>query len=133
MGNNRVRLVMVGVALAVATGFGCSKPMPPVTEIHVAGMPLDTKSEILSRLKTPVAPDAIVQVPGKQASIIVNVFSADEGGNVKAGATPEVIMASDTDHVRLDKTMSKHKLASGSYLMNIVFGGKTERVVFMVK
>jgi hypothetical protein len=133
MRNNLVRLTMVGVVLAVAVCCGCSKPMPPVTEIHVAGMPLDITSEIFSRLHAPVAPDAVVQVPGKQASIIVNVFSADEGGNVKAGAVPEVIMASDTDHFRLDKTMSKRKLASGSYLMNIVFGGKTERVVFTVK
>ena len=133
MKKNLVRLVLVAVVLAVGAGIGCSKALTPVTEIHIGGMPLDTRSEILSKLNTPVTTDAVVQVPGKQASIIVNVFPADENGNVKSGATPEVIMAKDTDFFKLDNTMSKKELTSGNYLMNIVFSGKTERVAFVVK
>jgi len=124
---------MVLVALVLGVGAGCSKPLEPVTEIHVGGMPLDTKSAVLSKLATPVAPDAVVQVPGKQASITVNIFPADANGNPKVGATPEVILAKDTDHFELDDTMSKERLGKGDYLMNIVFGGKTERVAFAVK
>lgn len=125
-------LLLVAAALG-AFAWGCSKPLPPVTETHIAGMPLDTKTEIFSKLSTPVAADAVVQVPGKQDQIIVNIFPADENGTVKSGAKPEVIMASNTDNFRLDRTMSKGKLATGTYLMNIVYGGQTERAVFTVK
>jgi hypothetical protein len=118
---------------ALIVGFGCSKSLAPVNEIQISGMPLDTKTMILSKLNTPVSPDALVQVPGKQESIIVNVFPSDVMGVVKSGLKPEIILASGTDHFKLDQTMSKKKLAPGTYLMNIVFAGKTERVLFSVK
>ena len=121
------------VLVAVVFGFGCSKALEPVTETHIGGMPLDTKTAILSKLNTPVAPDAIVQVPGKQASITVNIFPASLDGIVKTGIQPEVILAKDTDNFKLDKTMSRKDLTQGTYLMNIVYGGQTERVLFSVK
>jgi hypothetical protein len=128
-----IHLVLAVLVFSVCAGFGCSKPLAPVTETHIAGMPLDTKTDVLSKLNTPVTFDALVQVPGKQESIIVNIFPADENGNIQSGAKPEVIMASKTDNFKLCKTMSKKKLTKGTYLMNIVYGGKTERVVFSVK
>jgi len=76
---------------------------------------------------------ALVQVPGKQESIIVNVFPSDLSGIVKSGIKPEVILVSGTDHFKLDQTMSKKDLTKGTYLMNIVYGGKTERVLFSIK
>ncbi len=121
------------VLVAVVFGFGCSKALEPVTETHIGGMPLDTKTRVLSKLNTPVVADAIVQVPGKQESITVNIFPADLNGIVKTGVKPEVILASDTDHFELDKTMSRKELTQGTYLMNIVYGGQTERVLFSVK
>jgi hypothetical protein len=84
-------------------------------------------------LNTPVAPDALVQVPGKQESITVNIFPSDVSGIIKSGIKPEVILVSGTDHFKLDQTMSKKDLTQGTYLMNIVYGGKTERVLFSVK
>ncbi|MBN1283352.1 MAG: hypothetical protein JXA24_06245 [Proteobacteria bacterium] len=133
MKKNPVRLVLVAIIIAAGAICGCSKALTPVSEIHIDGMPLDSRSEILSKLNTPIENDATVQVPGRQESIIVNVFPTDENGKVKPGASPEVIMARDTDFFKLDNTMSKKELASGNYLMNIVFGGKTERVAFVVK
>lgn len=96
-------------------------------------MPLDTKTVVLSKLNTPVAADALVQVPGKQESITVNIFPANVSGIVKSSGKPEIILVSDTDHFKLDQTMSKKDLTEGTYLMNIVYSGKTERVVFSVK
>jgi hypothetical protein len=125
-------LVLVACVMGFGV-FGCSKPLPPVTEIQIAGMPLDTKTEIFSSLTTPVVADAVVQVPGKQDRIIVNVFPAAADGTIASGAAPEVIMVTETDNFKLDKTMSKKKLAPGTYLMNIVYSGKTERVLFTVK
>ena len=124
---------VVVIVVCVSIGFGCSKSLEPVKEIHISGMPLDTKTAIFSKLNTPVTADALVQVPGKQESIIVNIFPANVKGIVKTGAKPEVIMASDTDHFKLDQTMSKKGLTKDTYLMNIVFGGKTELVLFSVK
>lgn len=118
---------------ALSAGFGCSKSLPPVKEIQISGMPLDIKTMIFSKLNTPVSPDALVQVPGKQETIIVNVFPSDLKGVVESGIKPEVIMVNGTDHFKLDQTMSKKKLAPGTYLMNIVFAGKTERVLLSVK
>jgi len=122
------------LALAIVLfGFGCSKALEPVTETHIGGMPLDTKTRVLSKLNTPVEGDATVQVPGKQPSITVNIFPADLNGIVKSGIQPEVILAKDTDHFKLDQTMSRKELTEGTYLMNIVYGGQTERVLFSVK
>ena len=121
------------VLVAAVFGFGCSKPLEPVKETHIGGMPLDTKSRVLSKLNTPVEPNAVVQVPGKQESITVNIFPADLNGVVKSGIKPEVILANDTDNFKLDKTMSRKKLTEGTYLMNIVYGGQTERVLFSVR
>jgi len=133
MKKSLIHLVLVAFVFSVGVGFGCSKSLKPVTETHIAGMPLDTKTAIFSKLSTPVLKDAMVQVPGKQESIIANIFPADENGTPGAGAKPEVIMASNTDHFKLDQTMSKKDLTKGTYLMNIVYGGQTERVVFSVK
>jgi len=121
------------VVLCIGVGFGCSKSLEPVKDIQISGMPLDTKTMVFSKLNTPVAPDALVQVPGKQESITVNVFPADIQGAVKTGVKPEIILVSGTDHFKLDQTMSKNDLTKGTYLMNIVYGGKTERVLFSVK
>lgn len=130
----RKRIIHLSLpVLVICLVVGCSKPLAPVTQTEIAGMPLDAKTATFSRLSTPIAPDALVQVPGKHESIIVNIFPADENGNVRSGAKPEVIMASKTDCFKLNKTMSKDKLTAGTYLMNIVYGGQTERVVFTVK
>lgn len=126
-------ILLAVVVLCIGIGFGCSKSLDPVQETQISGMPLDTKTMILSKLNTPVAPDALVQVPGKQESITVNVFPSDFSGIVKSGIKPEVILVSGTDHFKLDQTMSKKDLTKGTYLMNIVYGGKTERVLFSIK
>ena len=128
-----VHLVLVALVFSVGVGFGCSKSLKPVTETHIGGMPLDTETGTFSKLNTPVAPNALVQVPGKQESITVNIFPADESGNLLAGAKPLVILAPNTDHFKLDQTMGKKDLTKGTYLMNIVYGGQTERVLFSVK
>jgi len=76
----------------------------------------------------------LVQVPGKQEKHNGKTsFLRDLSGIVKSGIKPEVILVSDTDHFKLDQTMSKKDLTKGTYLMNIVYGGKTERVLFSVK
>ncbi|MHC4215508.1 MAG: hypothetical protein ACYSWP_19275 [Planctomycetota bacterium] len=124
---------LVLAACIFSIGFGCSKSLEPVKDIQISGMPLDTKTMIFSKLNTPVAADALVQVPGKQESITVNIFPSSVSGIVNSGIKPEVILASDTDHFKLDQTMSKKNLTKGTYLMNIVYGGKTERVLFSVK
>lgn len=128
-----IHVVLAVLIVSIGVGFGCSKALEPVTEIQIAGMPLDTKSAVLSKLNTPVACDALVQVPGKQESITVNIFPADENGTPAQGAKPEVILASNTDHFKLNQTMSNKDLSKGTYLMNIVYAGRTERVLFYVK
>ncbi len=128
-----IAFIAVAIVVSVGVGFGCSKPLPPVAETQIAGMTLDRTMPSLFKLATSVAPDALVQVPGKQESITANIFPATETGAVKAGDKAEVILVSGTDHFKLDQTMSKKDLAKGLYLMNIVYGGKTERVLFSVK
>jgi len=131
MKKSLVRLFLIAFVIVVC--IGCSKPLAPVGETHIGGMPLDTKTAVLSKLNTPVEGNATVQVPGKQESITVNIFPADLNGIVKSGIKPEVILAKDTDHFKLNQTMSRKELTEGTYLMNIVYGGQTERVLFSVK
>jgi len=131
MKRRSVHLVLAAFVFGIA--LGCSKSLEPVKEIQISGMPLDIKTPIFSKLNTPVAADALVQVPGKQDTITVNIFPADPKGIVSSGVKPEVILVSGTDHFKLDQTMSKNDLVKGTYLMNIVYSGKTERVLFSVK
>lgn len=128
-----IHLVLAALVFSFAAGYGCSKSLQPVTETHIGGMPLDTKSEILFKLNTPVAKDALVQVPGKQENITVNIFPADENGNPLSSEAPQIILAPNTDRFKLNQTMSKKDLTKGTYLMNIVYSGRTERVLFSVK
>ena len=79
----------------------------------------------------PIASNAELEVDSKEAMIIVNVFPSDDKGKTSGAA--KIIMLQNTNKTNLDKTMDKSKLKPGTYLMNIVAGGATARVLFKVK
>ncbi len=91
---------------------------------------------VFAKVKEPVTADAEVEVSGEGDSIIINVFPVLETGVVPDEATTQtkVILGQDNSKtVRLNETMDKSTLAPGLYGMNIVYGGKTSRVMFRVK
>ncbi len=69
----------------------------------------------------------------KPEMVIVNVFPSDDKGNAKEGAAAIIILFQKTNKGKMDQTTDKKKIPAGTYLMNIVAGDKTARVVFKVK
>ncbi|GEM_PF-1560473 len=69
----------------------------------------------------------------KPEMVIINVFPSDEKGNVKQGAAAIIIMFQKTNKGTIEQTVDKKKIPAGTYLMNVVAGDKTSRVVFKIK
>lgn len=95
----------------------------------------DPQIAIFAKVKNPVAADAELEVTGDAGLLLVNVFPVKPNGEVPSeaqGAT-KVIMVQSGTKTKLDATMDKSKLTPGLYGANIVFGGRTSRVMFTVK
>ena len=88
--------------------------------------------KIFAKIADVVSSDALLEVDSKEAMIIVNIFACDEKGTVSGGA-PKVLVIQGKNSAKLDETMDKSKLEAGTYIMNIVAGGATARVLFTVK
>jgi hypothetical protein len=91
---------------------------------------------VFAKVKELVPADAEVEVSGDGDSIIINVFPVLETGEVpqEAGTQTKVIFSpGGSKIVRLNETMDKSTLSPGLYGMNIVYGGRTSRVMFRVK
>lgn len=93
-------------------------------------------SDPFAKVADPVAADAELEVlkDGEVAMVIINAFPADAAGKVKDGANPAILMAQpNTKKLKLDATLDKKKLEPGYYVMNIVAGDNTARVMIQVK
>lgn len=81
-----------------------------------------------------VAADAELEVAvDKPEMVIINVFPADDKGNVKEGAAAIIILFQKINKGKIDQTMDKKKIPAGTYLMNVMAADKTSRIVFKVK
>ncbi|MBN1864171.1 MAG: hypothetical protein JW808_04660 [Victivallales bacterium] len=125
-----MRKVMISGILALACfGLYADAYILPF-KVKVGGQE-SKPGEIFARVANPVANDALLEVEADEAMIIVNVFSSDAEGNTSGVA--KIIMIQGKKSTKLDQTMDKSKLEPGTYLMNIVAGGATARVLFTVK
>ncbi len=91
---------------------------------------------VFAKVKEAVSADAEVEVSGEGDSIIINVFPVLETGVVPDEATTQtkvIVSQGQGKIVRLNETMDKSTLSPGLYGMNIVYGGRTSRVMFRVK
>lgn len=85
-------------------------------------------------VEQPVADNAALEVAVENPEmVIINVFPSDDNGKVKEGAAAIIIMFQKTNKGTIDQTVDKKKIPAGTYLMNIVAGEKTSRMVFKVK
>lgn len=87
---------------------------------------------VCARVEKPVAADAAIEVAVAPGTLIINAFPASEKGEVDSSAKGAILMAEGTNRTSLDQTMDKAKLAPGTYLMNVVAGGTTSRVLFTI-
>jgi hypothetical protein len=83
-----------------------------------------------------VSSDALLEIDSRGDSIIINVFPSNEKGDASGDAA--IILVQDGGNtVRLDQTKDKRmeptRLQPGLYLMNVVAGSNTSRVMFRVK
>lgn len=103
-------------------------------EVKVAGLAPKETGLAFAIASEPVSNDAEVEALTAVGDLmILNIFPCDDKGTIGAGVKPEVIMANGSNKTRLNLTMSRNKLAPGTYLMNIMAGGNTSRVLFKIK
>lgn len=67
-----------------------------------------------------------------EGQVIVNVFASDKNGQPIAGQTPAILMF-QAPKSTLAQTMNGKKLASGTYVANVVAGGRTSRILFDIQ
>jgi hypothetical protein len=103
--------------------------------VKLAGQSAVAKGDAaFATIEQPVADNAELEIAvDNPEMVIINAFPSDEKGNVKENAVAAIIIFQKTNKGKIDQTMDKKKLVAGVYLMNIVAGEKTSRVVFRVK
>ncbi|HCE43025.1 MAG TPA: hypothetical protein DET40_05720 [Lentisphaeria bacterium] len=155
----KLKMLMTAVTMLAVTGvyaqFGIgdlikkdAKPEAKKEDAKVAGastaLPFGVKiggqqaaakgDASFATVEQAVADNAELEVAvDKPEMVIINVFPSDEKGNAKEGAAAIIIMFQKTNKGTIDQTIDKKKIPAGTYLMNIVAGDKTSRLVFKIK
>ncbi|MBF0105192.1 MAG: hypothetical protein HQM16_07680 [Deltaproteobacteria bacterium] len=102
--------------------------------VSVEGTPLtDGEGKTYVTIASPVTSHATIEIGIEVPTIIVNVYPSNSKAEVDNGAVPEIILVNGLNRFSLNQTMSQNTLKPGTYLMNIVAGEGTARVVFTVK
>lgn len=120
--------------LGVAQAQGGRSPIYPF-DVRVAGQlaRLDSEYAVFARLSSPVRPTSEVAVDTHPGTLIINAFPSNEAGDAVDTSQSAVVLAQDATRARLDQTMDGQRLSSGSYMLNIVAGGQTSRVLIEVR
>ena len=130
------RIKQKGHAHAVKTETGSTSsvnvhPFP----VNLCGQAAVKRIDICAAIANPVANNAeiVVDAPTDEM-IIINAFPSDANGKIPSGVkTAIILIKKGKNKSTIDKTTDNKKLKAGTYLMNVVAGGKTARVVFVVK
>ena len=103
--------------------------------VKLDGQAAAVKNDICAAIASPVSSSAVIEVGAPtDEMIIINAFPSDLNGKVPDGAKAAIILIKKGENkTTIDKTTDNKKLAAGTYLMNVVGGGKTARVVFTIK
>ncbi|THB70604.1 MAG: hypothetical protein D6E12_02675 [Desulfovibrio sp.] len=116
-------IILAATAWATSLPFGVS----------VGGQAAEVVNEIYAEVPAPVSADAAIVCDVAEDMIIINVFPSDAQGNVDSSAQPAIIMIQGGNTGALNQTMDGQALTPGIYLMNVVAGGATSRVLFTVE
>lgn len=112
-----------------ALAFASSLPFG----VSVGGQAAEVVNEAYAKVPGPVAADAAIVCDVSADMIIINVFPSDDAGNVDSSAQAKIIMIQGGNSAGLNQTMDGSTLTPGWYLMNVVAGSDTSRVVFQVQ
>lgn len=103
--------------------------------VKLDGTAAKPNNDICAIIAGSVSNSAVIEVGAPtDEMIIINAFPSDVNGKIPSGAKAAIILIKKGENkTTIDKTTDNKKLAAGTYLMNVVGGGKTARVVFTVK
>jgi hypothetical protein len=92
-------------------------------------------AEVFAKVAKPVSADAELEIVNAQGLVIVNLFPVNADGTVPetAPAQTKVLLIQEGGKTKLSETMDKSKLPAGLHGANIVYDGKTARVMFTVQ
>ena len=126
------KVVIATLALTLCLAAAAwANPLP--FGVSVGGQAAEATSDTTATVPGPVAADAAIVCDVTADMIIINVFPSDEAGNAASDAQPAIIIIQGGNTGALNQTMDGAPLAAGWYLMNIVAGSDTARVVFQVQ
>jgi hypothetical protein len=94
---------------------------------------MKTGNEVFAVVEKPVKPNVMLTLEKNTPMLIINAFACKEDGSVEQGTPAAVIFAQNTANTPLDATLDKKPLAPGAYLMNVVAGQETARIVFTIE
>ncbi len=124
-------LLIVAVMLIAPAVFAENALYP--FDVKLNGETAKTKGNnaIFATFSNSFPADASLEVAAS-GQVIVNIFPSDKAGNPVAGQAPAILLF-QAPKSSLAKTMDGKKLASGTYLANVVAESKTSRIVFDIK
>ncbi len=125
-------LALLSIIVPGTAAFADQDPLYPF-KVTIAGKEAvkENPTAAFAVINEAVPADSEIQVAA-DGQVIINAVQCDAQGNPVPGALMSVIMF-QAPKGSLAKTMDGKKLQSGKYLMNVVAGGTTARVVFDVK
>lgn len=128
-----VGLILTGM-LGTAQAQAGRSPIYPF-DVRVGGQlaRVDSEYAVFARLPSPVRSTAEVAVDTFPGTLIINAFPSNDSGDAVDTSQSAVVLAQDATRARLDQTMNGQRLSSGSYMLNIVAGGQTSRVLIEVR
>lgn len=109
-----------------------SYQMPFAVKIDGQNATVLGNNDTFGTISNPVSANAMLEAD-TTGQIIINIFKSDSNGSPDNSVQPKIIIINKSTKTKLSATMDKSKLSAGTYLMNVVGGGTTSRVVFTVK
>lgn len=126
-------LIFSALALLATTAF--SNSLPFLVKIGGEEAKLEKETDIAAKLKSPVAADAELEVAveGELPMLLINAFTSNPSGEINEESTPIILVGQNTKKIKLDATLDHKKLDAGFYILSIVAGENTARVLIKVK
>lgn len=126
-------LFAIFALLAVTVTASADTVLPFPVTVGGQSAAMTEKSSVVSYIANPVSANAVMAVKDVTGQIIVNIFPADENGDVATGTQPMILLFDASSTKAISANMGGTTPKPGWYMANVVGGGNTSRVAFQVK
>lgn len=126
-------LTLITLLALAGTSYAQDNVLPFGVNLGDQAAAMTEDSSIVSKIANPVAAGAVMSVKDVTGQIIVNIFPANDKGEVASGAQAMILLFDASASKAISANMQGQTPKAGWYVANVVGGGKTSRVLFQVK